>query len=111
VKPEIQIRAGVFGKEDDVLLIADPPDASRKLALEYVAKNCLEFWGVMIYHEPHTSIYCEDGVEARAGLVRAVPLFARVIYSAYKQAGKHLPKVVTETWQDLKDLKGTETWN
>jgi hypothetical protein len=108
--PEILIRAGVFGKHDDVLLIADPPDASRALAFKYVAEHELDFWGVMIYHEPHTSIYCEDGM--KAGMVRAVPLFARVIFSTYKQAGRHLPKVVTESWQSLKTLKATETlWN
>jgi hypothetical protein len=109
--PEILIRTGVFGRGSDILLIADPPDASRELAFKYVAEHELDFWGTMIFADGHTSIYYEDGAAARAGLVRAVPLFARVISSTYKQAGRNLPKVVTESWQSLKTLKGTETWN
>jgi hypothetical protein len=107
-----EIRVGVFGRADDVLLISDPPDASRALAMEYVADNHLSFWGVMEFDGKHTGILCENNMDAIAGMVRAVPLFAKLIVA--KHGRSFAAKKLTESWELLDKSASTTAaamWN
>jgi hypothetical protein len=107
-----EIRVGVFGRGDDVLLISDPPDASRVLALEYVADHDLTFWGVMEFQGKHIGVLCENDMECIAGMVRAAPLFAKLIVA--KHGRSFAIKKLTESWELLDKSASTTAaamWN
>jgi hypothetical protein len=89
VKQRDPIRASVYGRADDILLLCEPSTVgTTELKLAHIAKNQLAHWGNFEWENGHTTARCEKNAEAVVGMIHSIRLFANVVAAEYLHRGQ-----------------------